>query len=365
MYAPLQFIEQVKNFINVKGAVALSSTLNQNRINWFNAIVDKDRDRTLETVSKLWGAFSDKRISKEDYNRLYKAVCKEIQEYTETTRVPVHDVEDYYHDCLMNIIMHDWSRNKRVYKIDPVLVQDFQDMEIPESVSMDILTKLPCKCFYIEWEGEQKFCKKSVGCFITVGSYNDVVTFSCTNLIPLERLCPITTSFSIKNNDNRPVSTNLSMFRRKYRVECEDGSCTMFYEQAFVKFVFNFLLYLNAANANVEYTERTRKVYRPLKEGQQPTNRIREIEEFGVGYKHSTTVSLSKKRYKYDSNQQYNSNAPKRPYSSNYRSAHWHTYWVNDPEHPGEKKKILNWVEQVFVRGNRADDSVRIHDVKK
>lgn len=365
MYTPISYIEQISSMVQIPYSTKnMEAFMNQRCTKYFSELIEKDRAKNFCYWVHMWNKYNGNLTPTEE---------EQQSAYWDKTYFEKHvglmcqSMEDYYHQGLSCLILHDWSRNKRVYKIEESVAHDFCVMKIPDMIPVSTLTKLPSKCFYIDYNGSQHFCEGSSGCFVSYDIYDDEVVYDFVNIIEHKRLIPIHTNCTLNLNGDAPVSSNIDAFREMYSVELEDGTSVDFYEREFIRFMFNFCIYLNAANANVEYTERTKQIYKPLKQGKKPTNRMREIEEFGVGFRYSTPVSMGRTKVKsgYVSQDGSDEERQKRPYSSNYRSAHWHSYWVNDKDNPGQKVLIIKWLKETFVRGNIQNDNVTIHKVTK
>ena len=149
-------------------------------------------------------------------------------------------------------------------------------------------------------------------------------------------------------------------------ITIEDGYHLSFNEKGIAQFVINLILYLSASNRDVEITERSKRVRKPT-EPKATNYRMREVDEYGVGFRYAQSLSKSVKRVKYvssedsvDSVKVKPKEGTKRGYSSCYRSAHWHHYWVKDGD---SKKLIVKWIDGSFVKGNKDSDVVVIQKV--
>lgn len=187
-------------------------------------------------------------------------------------------------------------------------------------------------------------------------------TYSLVTIIKHNRLIPIITTLELADFEGADIRPDAKTFTDGAHLTLEDGSSVYYNEQMAVRLFCNFCTYLSAMNADVVYTERTRNTYKPAPEGTKPKNKMHEIEEFGVGFRYTTVKP--KTVVKYTGPAVGVEPAQKRAYSSNYRSAHWHHYWINNPENPDEKLRVVKWVEGTYVRGNRAADIVHIHEIK-
>lgn len=364
MYTPLRYMEQVSNMVTLPGARSLEGLINRKCVEYFNGLIESNRSYCLLNWVWLWNKFNGGDLTDEEKD--FASVDKRF--FEENIGLAVPDMADFYHQALSYMVLHDWSRSKRVYKVESSMMHDLCEMKIPDTIPVTIFTNLPSKCFYIDYGENQHFCQDAVGCFVMYDVHEGHVTYDLVNIVEHNRCIPIHTNCAFRMDGSTPVSGNIAGYREKYDVELEDGTSLTFYEREFVRFVFNFFLYLNAANADVEYTERTKQIYKKPKAGAAPKNRMSEIEELGVGYRYSTPVSLNRKKVKYvggEDNNAIDEEKVKRGYSSNYRCAHWHHFWVNDKDNPGKKVLIVKWVKETYVHGNKTDDKVIVHNVTK
>lgn len=372
MYTPLKFMNQIETMVLVSGQPRLKNIANM---------------RMLQTSEKFW---KDDRASKfikckVEWNRL-KNLLHNTEDFSEdvlnyekyfTTRTDLiqTNTEDFLFQICTYLVYHDWRKNKRVYKIEENICHQLSKMKNPVDIPMKAIAYLPSKCFYIDYDGNCPFCDDVEGTFVTYDICDNRILWSLMHIIDNGRVYSVCTDVSsiLPVRADKPLSAmttsiDLSSFKMSYHsLTLEDGSLLTISDGKCVQFFVNFCLYLYAANNDVEYTERTKKIYKKTSRIQ---NRMREVEEFGVGFRNGQNISASKKKIRYTSTESADRVQElvvtnKRGYSSNYRSAHWHKYWVNDEENPGEKKIIVKWVEATFVHGNKNRDAVVVQRVTR
>ena len=362
MYLPLQFMEQIEHMVTVTGHSELNEIANKRQLEFFGQLIEKDRSTSLMGWSYAWNqcryGVADKHC-----RELYKSFAADYVDYV---GFKAEEATDFFHTSLLSIIHHDWSRSKRVYKIEPEMLHDLCTMNTPKQIPVKVLAQLPSKCFYIDFGGPSPYTDNSEGLFVTCDFTEGYFTCLMTTIVKNKRLVPVH-SLTIIYTDEEVSETFIDRYQEKVHLPVEGGSIVNVNEKLLMRFFYNFCMYLNAANSDVEYTERTRQIYKPST-ASAPKNKLREIEEFGVGYRYASTIGEGKVRVKYvgGNKPEKDPNAEKRGYSSNYRCAHWHQYWVNDPDHPGEKKLITKWIKETFVRGNKGphNDAI-VHRVVK
>lgn len=359
MYTPLQYMEQLETMIKVQGMPSLNGLMNRKNIEWFEHIIKMDRPAYQRLSSVGWSCCKAGINVPDDI----KDTAERLQtDYGNKIGLKAAASEDFYLLLLLNIIHHDWSRNKRVYNVEEGMLHDLCNMTVPKAVNSDIITKLPTKCFYMDWSGDAEYCPEAQGVFVLYDTLNGSATYSLVTLVRHKKLIPIITTLELKDFEGAEVSPNISAFSDGKDLTLEDGSNVFYNEQMVVRLFYNFCLYLSAMNSDVTYTERTREIYKPAKQGCKPKNRMCEIEEFGVGFRYTTVKPKTVVRYREPAAA--TEPKEKRAYSSNYRSAHWQHFWINDPDNLGQKLRVVKWVEGTFVRGNRSTDVVNVHEVK-
>lgn len=364
MYLPLRLMNQIESMVTVSGNPRLKSRANAAMLRTSELFWSKSRAEKFVKSKAEWnrarnGAFCI-------FPNHVKDIETYINSYITSTGLMVSNVEDFLFQNQLYLIRNEWSKNKKVYKIDNDMMVQLCSMKVPNEIPLKAMAFLPSKCFYIDYNGLCPFCKESSGAFITYDVYDSTILWSITNVIDGKRVQCVHTDFALDVHDdtieNVRCSISLSQFREEpvtmtlendVKITISDAEC--------IRFFINFCLYLYSVNSDVEYTERTRAIYRKKSIVR---NTLKEIEEFGVGFKYGKSISASTVKTKYVGEKP-KSSGQKRGYSSNYRSAHWHHYWVNDDENPGNKKLIIKWLEGTFVHGNKEDDSVRINKVTK
>lgn len=365
MYLPLRLMNQIESMVIVAGNPKLRARANDLMLRVSELFWSKDRAEKYVKSKVEWNrACNGTFCMFPDY---IEDVEKYMNSYISRTGLMLSNTGDFLYQNQFYLIRNEWSKNKRVYKIDNDMMLQLCSMKIPAKVPLKSMAFLPSKCFYIDYNGLCPFCKEAEGAFITYDIYNNSILWSISNVIDGKRIQCVHTDFALEVSDvddikNMQCSISLSNFREKFvtmtlendiKITISDAGC--------VRFFINFCLYLFSVNSDVEYTERTRNIYRKKSTVR---NTLKEVEEFGVGFKYGRRISASTVKTKYVGEKS-KSSEQKRGYSSNFRSAHWHHYWVKDDENPGEKKLIMKWLEGTFVRGNREDNSVRINKVTK
>lgn len=367
MYTPLKFMNQIETMVSIIGQPRLKSRANDLAVAAAEAFWSKNRGERFVKSCLEWNRLKHKM-------RGVEAFSKEIDSYKNfftmsTGLVQESDIDFLYH-LHMYLVRKEWRMNKRVYKVDKEISKQLAEMKNPKEIPMKALAFLPSKCFYIDYDGECPFCEDINGSFVTYDIYDGKILWRLSHLCDRQKVLCLYTDFgiqldagSIQNLESIVDTVDTSDLQKDKRtITLEDGHKIRMSDGECVRFFINFCLYLYSANNDVEYTERTKQIYRKA-----PTvkNTLREVEEFGVGFRNGKRISQSQKKVRYITVGDKVVTDVKRRYASNYRSAHWHHYWINDPENEGKKKLILKWVEGTFVHGNTEDMPVVVQRVTK
>lgn len=365
MYTPLRLMNQIESMINVQGYPRAKSRVNSLMLSLSKTFWSQSR---AEHFVKSKVAWNQARADFKQFPNCMEDARRYSKFYESRIGIAPLDLGDFLFQNHMYLIYDEWSQHKRVYKIDNSVMRQLCEMKVPDKVPMKALAFLPSKCFYIDYNGFCSFCEDAVGTFVTYDIHGGTILWSLTHIIERSRVQGMCTDFAlqftpedINNLSDIESHISLTAFSDEARnVSFDDNSTTVIYDRQCVSFFINFCLYLFASNSDVEYTERTRQIY---KKRNTVRNQLKEVEEFGVGFRNGQNISISKKNIRYTYDKCESNDKIKRAYSSNYRSAHWHKYWVNDEDNPGHKRIVVRWVEGTFVHGNRGADNVNIRKV--
>ena len=368
MYEPLQFLEQIDNYLMMPGAPAELMKAVNDKMHDFIAGLGKD--------FIIPAYFCVQSVLSEYVNRSTgeKAICtryKSVFERWENELGIEHpEPEDFFDLLSFSQIRNEWGENKIVYKVDSELLKTLTNMSAPETIAIDYVTKQPVGCYYIDFNGNCPFCADSFGCFIVthviegVAAYLYIVTL--VNDKKSGRVMPVKTNFMLPL-DEKGVK-DLTKFKlgdkgnSNLSVTVESGEHYVLNEQLLLQFFVNFSIYLHAANREVEESEVTKRTYRQRPKSATPKNSFKEVRQYEVGFRYGNTIRANRKSYKKEINAGHRKESlTTRSVTSHYRSAHWHSYWVGSGDN---KKLIVKWVEGVFVKGNKESSDVVVHEVK-
>lgn len=367
MYAPLRFMNQVESMVSVNGHPKLRARANTSLLNAAESFWDNNRNERFVKSCIEWERLRYEMNKPVRYTR-------DVESYKDyfvnSTGLVYENTADFLYHLHMYLIRKEWSKNKRVYKIDKEMSRQLVEMRVPKEIPMRALAFLPSKCFYIDYDGACPFCEDVAGTFVTYDIYKNIISWRLTHIFDRKRLLCSYTDFSVlieyammEHLEDVVAPVDTSGFNEEMcTVVLEDNHKVQMSEGKCLNFFINLCLYMFSANNDVEYTERTKQIY---KKTETIKNTLKEVEEFGVGFRNGRKISKSKKKVRYIATGDRVVADVKRCYSSNYRSAHWHHYWINDPDNPNKKKLILKWVEGTFVRGNIDNNPVVVQRVTK
>ena len=343
MYPPLEYVEQIENIVLVRDKSRDADLVNKMAVEFAENFLAQNRSRLYrdlketryfgkhQSTNKLIDFYTQARI---DYDKRL-GIATEFSAKEFMTLMFAYDVRGV------------WRRNKLSYLIDNTLFKTLITMEPVRSLSLDCLTKLPANCFYVDYGGlGSEFMEGLDGSFVTVEMSNGELNLI---LMHLYHGADGREWFIMTGDD--AFSLNISKFSLddygddKQIFVGYDGVERTLYLGKLVNFIYNFAIYLQASNRDVEISERTRQNH--AKPVQTIKNKFREVKEFEVGFVYGRTIGKDRKRVKYVGEAE--GTGVHSPKASHYRSAHWHHYWVGSGD---DKRLIIKWIEGIFVKGN-------------
>lgn len=356
MYAPLKFVEQMENYIQIPDARGMEQIVNAKAMKFAEDFLKEHRSDFYHDCGAMRDSSATK-IDIKEYLRIYGNFCRTIG-----AQGGMDSINDFFDLMGYYDVRNIWRKNKLSYLIDNDLFDTLMNMETPKLAPVDCLAKLPANCFYIDYNGKgSEICENLEGTFITTDETSDELNIVLTHLVNSEKLgreLIISTVYRLPYNSCDKFIPSVPAYESNM-IECEDGIVRNVNEKKLSKIIYNFLVYLHAANKDVQVSERTRKNHEVI----QTTikNKFREVKEFEVGFTYGRTIRQNDTKIKYvgDKKQKGVASGTK---SSHYRSAHWHHYWTGSGN---DRKLIIKWVEGVFVNGGRDEaENVQVHKVK-
>ena len=271
--------------------------------------------------------------------------------------------------------IYTWRCCKKIYDFDPELVNILIDQDIASMIiDSNFLEKLPFNgmCMYIH---DDNYFKNSL-IFVCIDSYNGVD--SCISFYPInprdieEELHDNTEnkvlsceSFKIPLLNGKTISEAITKYYKKNKHLLKDYSISDY--RKFSYKVMNLLLYILAANADVEPREYQPAIDKaPKMEIDVITDmEFKSYETVQVGVNVGNAIRLHRERanYKDSSTGKQSNRVP------HIRSGHWHKYYVGERGPKGQNKHrefIIKWIAPIFVNGyNEKTNIVNISKVVK
>ena len=354
MYAPLEFLEQVSGYFQAPVDSVITEGVNNYAMHLVDETVSKHKNEFYATYKHV----HYRTEGFEKLTRLADVFKNDLQSHTGYS-MSLMSTDDAYNYMFYADIRNTWRKNKVAYRVDDVLVENFVNMDIPKELETSVVTKYPVDCFYIDYcNAGDLICKYLVGTFVVHTVFNETSTISFLHLLETGKFgyAFVITNMDAVCTDGVQKLPTCGKLPESTPVVLDTGETVLVNEAAFYKFFVNFCLYLNAANREVEISERTKanhsKVVTNIKD------KFREVKEFDVGVRYGSQVRAKIKRFKYTGD--VSETKSTRTVSAHYRSAHWHHYWVGSGE---DKELVLKWVEGVFVHGDNLTDNVVVHKV--
>lgn len=244
------------------------------------------------------------------------------------------------------LILDGWNRCKQVYCFDAEMEVALADTE---EIALDpaILERLPYKEFYIEFSRDGIFSSFSSGCFVKTvrvpdGSYGLVFIRTknaegCVYHVGSGHLMSGGEKVLVSRTTDCPAEGEVA----------QDW-------QEFAMFALNAILYLCAANSQIEENPLTKGTYRPYSK---PKNKFSEVRKWDVGVRYGNKIRLMRtsgttgeKAAPTGSQAAENGGPDQKPCNhrsprAHMRRAHWHHYRIGR----GRKEIVLKWIEPVFV----------------
>lgn len=364
MYTPLEFVEQMNSYMQIKGApISVQRKLNEEFLGYVEEYMNDnnnlvkflyDYSMNFLTVEKT-GRLPEH--SEVDWSTLSDTLCKR------TGLAYMDSGADFFNQMLLCNVVNEWKYHKYTYKVEGTLGKMLADMEFPEGVPLRYLTRSKSNCFYVDTSDMgDLFCKRMEGFFVLTGVYNDVLLLITVAIIRAThgRLVPIYSRLGCKLEEADSEENTIINFSntscKSLRLVLEDGNTYEYEEETLFRFYANFLLYLQASNGDIEEEQVSKKAFSsPItKDKTKIKNKYREVRAYEVGYR----IIKSTKRPNSPTLKTSGKGTKKSPH---YRSAHWHHYWKG---HGEDKELVLKWVEGIFVGGKFESDVANVREVK-
>lgn len=232
-----------------------------------------------------------------------------------------------------------WAKDKEVYRFDAEMelaLTDTENVDLPLSV----LDRLPYNCFYIDFAENGIYKANFHGAFVYIVPYNNGYIV-CVQRVKEDGRSMFGHVVLIPQNDDRNC---VYKFRREDITAPPDKRNLDWQEFGF--FLLNALLYLCAANSEIEENPDTKKTYR--KPGTVIKNKYSEIRKWDCGFRYGQTVRMHKASAKNDISSSTPKSIERTLPSPHTRRAHWHHYWTGK----GRTELIVKWLPPKIGRAH-------------
>lgn len=121
--------------------------------------------------------------------------------------------------------------------------------------------------------------------------------------------------------------------------------------------MLQLVLYICAANAEVEENPKQKAIHRAPKPNTKVKDKLSEVQAWDAGQKTGERIRILRaKPANYTGRTHAGTSSPKSPH---FRRGHWHHYWVGKKDSE-ERKVKLNWVSPMFINGEDAEEQVTV-----
>ena len=273
---------------------------------------------------------------------------------------------ELYDIILRPYILHNWKRNKQVYKIDGDFAQALLKTE-NICLSRDTFNHLPCKHFYVDVSEYIQF-RPIQGIFVDIFNMQEEFAV-CIYMVSNEAFW--SNYDFIGFNEKGEAKINIEDFARnglfdefKYcdydthlKGKSVEKNINGLKPKEVAFFVYQLITYMTSHEPQVEESPLTKSTYRPPKQGATIKNKFSEIQMYDVGVRFGRAFKAQKKKYNCDTILTHHMAKARKSPIPHFRSAHWQTYWTGK----GRTTPIVKWKEPTFVNGEAQD--VVIHKV--
>lgn len=269
-----------------------------------------------------------------------------------------------------------WETYKQAYRFDSDFVDELLLTEAV-NIPVDILKRLPYRCFYLDLEDVKRF-EPSEGIFAYIG-------FDEKNGYPNLAI------FRVEPPGNKPNKDMLrtgrlgeeerifplyaygeDMKRWNMLMEREDGNWYLQFsnqkkaasllpgEKDFevVLLVLQAMLYLSSNKPDTMESPKRKYIYTGKRRDN--TQGTVDLALTDVGVRYGAVIRKAKKEAEEDTKViEVANRKTRKPMVSHVRCAHWHHYWVGK----GRQERIVKWVPPTFVSGYGKELLVTIHKI--
>lgn len=267
-----------------------------------------------------------------------------------------------------------WRQYKEIYTfsdelLDMLYSQSGDDIKVP----VDILYQIPYQCIYIGLS--QDDAERGVFVFFE----QDMETFEMELRFTLIEGAPGGGYKLIGNHwlhikDGWTISDGMDAARQMMLERNADKPITpaqidlqVKHNDKIVRPLLQLVLYICAANADIEENPEQKNITRKPSKGTKPKDAFREIQKWDVGVKISRSIRRAKGQAQAQDQEdgaeqdEPNGSGKNKSHRPHTRRGHWHHFWIGKKDGP-DRKLILHWIAPMFINGG-ADDIIATNNI--
>lgn len=354
MYTPLEIIEGCKEKEAVIKALSSGEPFNLDEfMNWI--LSESFCKRSYEGPFSLWNR---------QMLKVYEARKKKGDTYKAVR-------DEYRAGIGFTTILECFEKYKQVYCFDTDFLGELLESEAV-AVPVDVLKRLPVRCFYLDLEKEPRFSYLA-GIFVYVGFHENACNLGLT-MVRKEKQDGqnVMKIFCISEKDmvkwhmlkiNEAGEKVLHLVKEPGIMNLLDLSKTDAMYNIML-FILQASLYLSSNKPDMTDSPKKLSIPKAKKIQAQISEPKFSVTEVGIRYgavirkakeqktvsEHCPTVPGTERMVK-----------SRKPMASHVRAAHWHHYWVGK----GRIERIVKWIPPTFVCSTGKELPITIHEVKR
>lgn len=270
----------------------------------------------------------------------------------------IWDDQDKLATSLMLFTIAVWRKNKQIFCFDEEILKDFCNQEINFDMSPEIFEQLPYPCIYIAVDGISGLegfwvvkCSDDLGYKSLYINFVVSDTFMSLNHLIVNGATTINDIIKKFFDDQRKIKTKKKKIIREQ-----------------LKMALQCILYICAANAEIEEDPIQKKRYRAPSSEQFIKDKVREVKKWNCGKRESKIIYSdfgSYPRIVTDMKENHIRNVKSSPKRCHVRRSHWHHYWTGSSK-DGTRKMELRWISAMTIHKEEYEEessNLRINNV--
>ena len=289
-----------------------------------------------------------------NYDRYFERVVGSLEKYN------IQDEEQLLAIFCMMLMAAVWRKNKQIFNFEQEILKEFCNQKMSFDMSPEILEQLPYPCIYIALDG--------------FNGLNGIWVMKFSDDLGNKSLCLnlFTTydgieGYHLKGNDVSTIDDFIkSVFDDPEILKRSKKEKRNLEEQ--LKMALQCLLYICAANAEIEEDPIQKKRYRAPSSEEFIKDKVREVKKWNCGKKESKIIYSdfgSYPRIVTDMKEDHIRNVKSSPKRCHVRRSHWHHYWTGSSKN-GTRKMELRWISAMTIHKEEYEEessNLRINHV--